>query len=306
MVKNIREMNRRSRIRNAEPHLVLIREGEPFHVVYDVTNESGERLKEIGFLNLEDGECVLPRVLGSVTKRNSEGFDIVHKEEPKKPKYVDIMTPGWNNTYHFTTHRYMSHPKDHIDGYEIELTLMYKEGKRYVVSPELTHVAGEKELNKHVLNLFLELFGDFDFLDGEMGAIFRDMTLKRVNWTILPIGEYPFERLEREGFLPKSNKVERVYRHTDSVIRRYSPAQCVVGNGGFRGYIAFLFPERNITVLEHFERGNATYVFDMNWEALSRMTKAQILQEGRAIERIVHKDYWEHNMQKLFDRYPVG
>ena len=247
-------MNFRSRIRNAEPHLALIREGESFHVVYDVTNERDERLKQIGFLNLEDGECVLPRVLGSVTKRNSEGFDIVHTEEPKKPKYVDIMTPGWHNTYHLSTHRYMSHPKDHIAGYEVELTLMYKDGKRYVVSPELTHVAEEKERNKHVLNLFLELFGDFDFLDGELEAIFRDMTIKRVNWTILPIGEYTFERMEREGFLPKSNKVERVYRHTDSVIRRYSPAQCVVGNGGFRGYIAL--PRSKCSRMVIFRSGN--------------------------------------------------
>ena len=69
-------MNFRSRIRNAEPYLTLIREGESFHVVRDVTNESDERLKEIGFLRLEDGESVLPRALGSVTRRNSDGYDI--------------------------------------------------------------------------------------------------------------------------------------------------------------------------------------------------------------------------------------
>ena len=303
-MKNITEMNFRSRIRNAEPYLTLIREGESFHVVRDVTNESDERLKEIGFLRLEDGESVLPRALGSVTRRNSDGYDIRFTDQPKERHTVSYMTPGWHNTFHLSTWHYMSYPREHVAGYEMELTLMHKEDKRYVVSPELVHGTAETDKNKHVLNLFLELFGGFEFMNADMESVFREMRVKRVNWTLLPMGEYPFERLKREGYLPDTNKTENAYRNTDSAIRRYNPTDCVIGNGGFRGYVAFLFPDRNLTVLEHFEKGNATYVFDMNWEELARKTKAEILYGNLAIARIIHTDNWEVNIRSLFESHP--
>ena len=296
-------MNFRSRIRNAEPYLTLIREGESFRVVRDVTNESDERLKEIGFRSLEDGERVLPRALGSVTRRNSEGYDIRFMDQPKEPRSVSFLAPGWHNTFHLVTLHYMSYPRQHVAGYEMELSLMHKEDKRFIISPELIHVAADTDRNKHALNLFLELFGGFDFMNEDMESVFREIRVKRVNWTLLPIGEYPFERLKREGYLPNTNKTESAYRNTDSVIRRYNPTDCVIGNGGFRGYVAFLFPGRNLTVLEHFEKGNATYVFDMNWEELSRKTKAEILYGNLAIARIIHTDNWEMSISRLFDNH---
>ena len=296
-------MNYRSRIRNVEPHLALIRPGESFHVVHDVTNVSDERLKQIGFLNLEDGECVLPRALGSVTKRNSDGFDIPLKDQPKECRMVTFWVPGWHNTYHMATRYFMSYRREHVVGYEMELTLMYKEGKRFVVSPELIHISAESEKNKHVLNLFLELFGEFEFMNADMAAIFCEMRVRRVNWTLLPMGEYPFERLKHEGYLPNTKKIENAYRNTDNVIRQYNPTDCVIGNGGFRGYVAFLCPDRNLTVLEHFEKGNATYVFDTNWEELARKTKAEILYGNLAIARIIHTDSWEAEIRELFNTH---
>lgn len=302
-MKNIREMNFRSRIRNAEPYLVLIQQGESFHVVFDVTNESDERLKQIGFLNLEDGECVLPRALGSVTRRNSDGYDIVFKNRAKERYLTYHMIPGWNNTYHEATWVRWRYPREHKAGYEMELMLLVKDGKRYVVSPELVNESTEAERNKHALNLFLELFGGFEFMNQNMESVFQQMTVKRVNWTLLPIGDYPFERIEREILSHAGSITKRVFRHTDSIIRQYNPEQCVVGNGGFRNYVAFLFPERNLTVLECFEPGNATYVFDKDWEELSRKTKAQILGDDLALARIIHKDSWEAEIRQLFNTH---
>lgn len=298
-------MNCNSRIRNAEPHLALIRQGESFHVVCDVTNVSDKQLKKIGFLNLEDGESVLPRALGSVTKRNSEGYDIVFKDRAKEQYFVYFTVPGWHNTYHTASFVRWRYPREHKTGYEMELTLMLKDSKRYVVSPELVHDSSRTDENKHALNLFLELFGGFDFMNADMETVFREMKVTRVNWTLLPIGEYPFERLEREVLQHKGKMAKRAYRHTDAVIRRYNPTQCVVGNGGFRNYVAFLFPGRNLTVLEHFEQGNATYVFDMNWEELSKKSKAEILSEDLALERIIHTDSWEINIRRLFNSHPA-
>ena len=131
-------MNKKSRIRNAEPHLALIRQGDSFHVVRDVTNESDERLREIGFLHLEDGECVLPRALGSVTKRNCNGYDIVFRERAKEQYFIYFAVPGWHNTYHTASLERWRYPREHKAGYEMELTLMLKDGKRDALHDYLT------------------------------------------------------------------------------------------------------------------------------------------------------------------------
>lgn len=296
-------MNFRSRIRNVEPYLALIRQGESFHVVYNVTNESDERLKQIGFFNLEDGERVLPRALGSVTRRNSDGYDIVFKDRAKERYFTYHMVPGWHNTYHEVTREHWRYPREHKEGYEMELTLLMKDGNRYVVSPELVNDPTAADINKHALNLFLELFGGFEFMNENLDSVFREMRVTRVNWTLLPIGDFPFERIEREILQHSGRITKRVFRHTDSVIRQYNPEQCVVGNGGFHNYVAFLFPERNLTVLECFEPGNATYVFEKDWEELSRKTKAQILGGDLALARIIHKDSWETEIRQLFNTH---
>ena len=297
-------MNENSRIRNEEHYLHQVPNGEPFHVVCEVTNKSEIRLKKIGFQSVVEGERVLPQGLGSVSKRNSDGYDIVYRDRPKESYVVSFMAPGWHNTRHWVHITRWRYPRKHIDGYEIELTLMRIDDKLYAVSPELIHTSSEGDRNKHVLNLFLELFGDFELRKKELSAVYEALKITRVNWTMLPVGEYPFSRLEEEGYLPRNNKTETVYRHTDEVIRRYNPSECVIGNGGFTGYIAFVFPDRNITIMEHYRLGNATYVFDMSWEELSKKTKAEIMGEDLAIARIIHTKGWTHSMNELFLAYP--
>lgn len=297
-------MNENSRIRNEEHYLHLVPNGEPFHVVCEVTPQSETRLKKIGFQSVVEGERVLPRGLGSVSKRNSDGYDIVYRDRPKESYVISFMAPGWHNTRHWVHITRWRYPRKHIDGYEIELTLMRIDDKLYAVSPELIHTSSEGDRNKHVLNLFLELFGDFELRKKELSAVYEALKITRVNWTMLPVGEYPFSRLEEEGYLPRNNKTETVYRHSDEVIRRYNPSECVIGNGGFTGYIAFVFPDRNITIMEHYRLGNATYVFDMSWEELSKKTKAEIMGEDLAIARIIHTNGWTHSMNELFLTYP--
>ena len=298
-------MNRHSRIRNVEQYLHHIPSGEPFYVVHDVTNEKDAYLRKIGFRDLAEGECVLPAAIGSVSRRNNNGYDIIFRDRPKESYEISFMAPGWHDTFHLVTMVRWRYPRKHVPGYELELTLVVKDGKRLIVSPELNHSESEAEKNKHALNLFLELFGGFELMKQDMEPIFKDLVVTRVNWTILPVGEYPFSRLESEGYLPKGKKIQKVYRHTDEHIRRYNPSKCVIGNGGFHGYVAFVFEDRNLTVLEHFEQGNATYVFDLGWEELSKLTKAQILDQDLAIARIIHKDNWESDLNHLFAHHPA-
>lgn len=62
-------------------------------------------------------------------------------------------------------------------------------------------------------------------------------------------------------------------------ITRHEPDFMAVGLGGFSEYIVFGFTGRNRYVFESPESGNATYIFRNEWEAVSQLTKRQILQE---------------------------
>ena len=42
---------------------------------------------------------------------------------------------------------------------------------------------------------------------------------------------------------------------------------------------------------------NATYIFDHNWEQVSRMTKAQILQGDLHLDRIIHAGNWTERIE---------
>lgn len=67
--------------------------------------------------------------------------------------------------------------------------------------------------------------------------------------------------------------------------RSLKPSYAAVGIDAFDGYIAFVFERGPRALLEHVEWGNAAYVFGHNWEALSKLSKAELL-ESHSCEHI--------------------
>jgi len=49
----------------------------------------------------------------------------------------------------------------------------------------------------HVINLFLEIFGDLEVTSLDLKSD-RSLLVKRLKWRILPPGEFPFERAKKE------------------------------------------------------------------------------------------------------------
>lgn len=84
-------------------------------------------------------------------------------------------------------------------------------------------------------------------------------------------------------------------------VNRYQPKFVAIGRAGFRGYVIFGFPEKNLYVLESAYIGNATYVFAENWEELSKRTKAEILSESLQLRRIIHRDGWDSEIDRLLE-----
>ena len=58
-----------------------------------------------------------------------------------------------------------------------------------------------------------------------------------------------------------------------------------------------------IYVLESLIYGNATYILGENWENLSQLSKAEILNGNHHLERFVHGENWEDNLKEFIKNY---
>lgn len=147
--------------------------------------------------------------------------------------------------------------------------------------------------------MFLEYFGDCEILNGKLENVIQNIPISRVNWKILPEGEYPWDRIKEIGIVSsRPNKALR-QKHTFEFIKQYNPSRITVGIGGFQGYVVFCFPDKEISVFEHLLYGNATYIFDKDWQTLSQLSKGEILHSGLEKARIIHRKGWEDNVRNI-------
>lgn len=105
-------------------------------------------------------------------------------------------------------------------------------------------------------------------------------------------------RLE-PAFEGKPVNAQRVAEHRLAVAESLQPEFLGVGQGGFRGYIVFGFPSRNLYVLESLFHGNATHIFGEDWEELSQLTKTQVLHEQRYEHRLEHRGNWGWHLRRV-------
>src|SRR5690606_37710933 len=98
-----------------------------------------------------------------------------------------------------------------------------------------------------------------------------NVPVRRLNWRILPPGRYPWEQLKEhlQPVIRQAREGNRaVVENRLENVNSYNPEFVAIGQGGFRGYAIFAFPDRNLYVLESSKTNNATYVFSERWEEL--------------------------------------
>lgn len=169
-----------------------------------------------------------------------------------------------------------------------------------IVSRALIKTPENYDSIKHIVNIFLEIFGECDLIKEDYTSFLYE-NVTRLNWRILPQGQYPWENVRQivqETIVRQPRGNQPVIAHQLEVITNHIPNFVAVGQGGFNDYIVFGFPSKNIYILESIKTGNATYVFGDDWVNLSRMTKAEILNNNLFIDRIFHNPTW---MQRIND-----
>ena len=297
----------KKRIHNITPYFRHIPEGSK--IIFGIIDplRFSNILKLIGFLEpFQKGQSILPTAVGSISKYNSTGKIIIHRDQPLETAYrqVDWHWQQWDDSWHsrIVDVPYKRYPRTFLKPPAIELSITEnKNGQLLLTSPVFKKTDENKEIIKHSVNLFLEIFKECHFFTDNLENIIKT-PLRKLNWIILPQGEMPWEQTKKY-FDPlitsakKGNQPLLYYRL--EVVNKLKPDFRAYGYGGFYGYIVHGFTKKKIYILESINYGNATYVFGETWEELSKKTKAEILNENLQKARIIHREGWKKNIEQV-------
>lgn len=290
---------KKKKIRNIEKYIPLRDINNIRLIGIKITKVNVNKAINIGFSKeLTIGEELLPKEIGSVTRFNSRGKILIDKNEKE---LRDIYRPYHIKDWHGQYHDGIAHEvrecnkKIYIKPDQIELKIINKNTDKYVVAKEFK----EKNLN-HIINLFLEIFEECEIIFENENIDYGNTI--RLNWRILPKGKYPWEKLYpfvKEKLENVKENKQLMERNNIESIAKYNPSFVAVGEAGFSGYIIFGFEKSDKVILESMEIDNATYILKDNWEEISKMTKAEILQNSFHERRIIHSNKWNQEIEKL-------
>ena len=266
---------------------------------------------KVGFSdNPTIGDTILPRAVGRATVFNAYGKNIILRSQPKEKVYRTQEWPhtewrGRGETEEVTSLvdiPYYRYPRQHIDGYEYELTISEKDGTKLIaLGSDITYADGNHDQLISAINIFLEIFGYVDVYDENLDVILSYTEVRRLNWVVLPKGTKIGES-QLKDVLSRSKRIRPVEVLRQERISAFKPNIIATGKGGFTGYVIYVFNARGIAVLESIRYGNASYVLASdNWEELSTMTKQQLLAKSLVKQREIHTKSWFDRIKKILE-----
>lgn len=304
---------RKKRIRTINNNVRGFRRGDHVVVALRDLDRFSNELARAGFSrNLEVGETVLPTAVGPISTFNAEGRYEIHKDQPKETAYRlgEWKWKEFRGRYDTVEKSkiveipYKRYPRTFIDPPSIELTIAQDDvGNKVVRSTKHNFIESNDGFLIHIVNLFLEVFGECEILREDLTPM-APARLIRLNWEVLPQGRMPWSKLQRHlrpivERQPQGNRAVIDKRH--ETISVYDPEFVAVGQGGFDGYVIFGFPSKRLYILESTQINNATYVLDSDWEDLSCMTKAELLDNNLHSERIIHRENWFSEINRVLN-----
>jgi hypothetical protein len=293
-------------VRSLAKMLPLAHKHPQVRFIVNMRDSKQDRWVSLGFKEvLETGQMLVPASVGKVSTFNAHGKEVVRKDIPKhNASFASFRTwKDWHGQEHSgIQHRdMMVYQREHLAApsealYVIETTTGLS------ISTRAINLSKETDTTAlHLANLMLECFGEFDVVDATSG-VQVGAKLKRLQWEILPAGKYPWSKAGPIVMPYTKNLGEsarELVRYRMTTIAGHSPDFLATGTGGFNAYFVYGFEKKGLYVLESGYLDNATYVFKQDWEAVSQLTKSEIINGGIPHTRIVHDNRWRHNINTL-------
>jgi hypothetical protein len=304
---------KKRRIKSLEKNIRGVSRGEKIIVALANPKTYKDKVVNCGFTGaLSLGEKLLPHSIGPVSDFNANGKYLSRKDKPMETAYRqgEWTWQEFHGRYSKVEKSkiveipYQRYPRTFITPPSVELSIATNvDENMFLISPEFTYEKMNDSVIIHVINLFLELFGECQILDAKLEQIIKAPII-RLNWKILPKGAMPWTKLRpkleqtiaRQGM---GNQI--VINKRFESINSHEPEFVAVGQAGFDGYLIFGFPKIRLFVLESTAVNNATYILNKNWEVLSTLTKAEILNEALHKERVIHRENWFHEINRILN-----
>lgn len=270
------------------------------------------KLAKFGFSEGDkNGITKLPNPCNSYARKNAEQFCVIDKTKPKE-EYTQTLYwtrkqwAGRGHTIEIT--EFVDIPReryhrDYFAPYSVEFTLSTSENGISLISQPIEYTEDTTDIIINTINMVLCLFGECKILSDTDPVLPKRPKTIRVNWEILPKGKYPWEKIKdtvesiTKKYKNKTNR-EMMLRNCEYINKR-QPDFIAYGTAGFKGYMIFGFTDKNLYILESMFPNNATYVFEGNWEYLSKLSKAEILSEKLHKTRIIHTSNWTDRFNEL-------
>lgn len=291
---------------NIKPYLSRFREWEEIYVVINYNSEQNDKLLNIWFTEILEGNSIIPFFNGNATLRNSDGFEVVRKDLPKEQyihelpysiEWYDGRIYSWVN--YFPKLRYQRELQEKM---WVWITITEKNWVLMIVSDPIKVSSISEFKVKNTVNMFLEIFWEPNIVN-ENFTIFGSWKIRRFNFEFIKKWKYPWDKIKESIYNPVSKTykpmAKKVILDRWDNIHKYVPDFIWTWKAGFRGYVCFWFEWKNMFFLESSLLGNATYVFDENWEDISQLTKAEILKWKLQKYRIIHWPSWESEINRL-------
>lgn len=294
-------------------YFASIREDTDICIKVNDVNRFTHLLREFGFEEgVSSGTTILPSKINKFALRNAEQFFTINK---KLPKEEYIQTLYWTRTEwagrgetrevtEFVDIKRLRYHRDWHNPYNVCFTILYDEsGNVNIVSGAIKNDAENLPKLINTVNMLLSIFGECEICGQEE---IRDVKRIHLNWTLLPPGKYPWSDIERiiTARSASRNKSEKTMMLRNcNKIYSCNPDFIAYGTAGFTGYVIFGFEAKDIYILESSIPNNATYVLSGDWKSISKLSKAEILNNSLHKARIIHNCAWEENFNKIIGEF---
>jgi len=252
----------------------------------------------------EDGDSILPAVIGKISEFNARGKEIKRRDLPLIKKSVPQYRSwkDWHGQEHSGVQiRTMDvYPIDFVRPPMEHLSLSVINGKEYIATRRVK-VDEPPAALVHLANLMLEFFQEFEIFDVERQRIAK-VQARQLQWDLLPPGKYLWKSAEaivKPYLAGLRASVQGVIEHRIREITRFEPDFFATGRGGYQGYFVFGFSTRGIYLLENSHLDNATYKFGEDWEVLSTLTKDEIINGDHEHQRFIHDKTWGRKIRQM-------
>lgn len=282
--------------------------------VRTVTNADLKSFADFNLSELEGsitaGEPVLlPRTRGLFAGRNIDGWVEKRKDLPKELREISSFAPDWHgNGHHLISRTIQAWPLEYhaarLNTISATVLEQLRDGAlvRFRVDQPLTRDSDTFAVDlKFNMQLLKEAVGDAGVYSADMSDE-EFAKIQRVDWELLPSGSVDRVLAQLATRPGVSAERMRVAGERLRTLDRLGHDGFIVGTGRFSNYFGAKFGQR-LVALENLEYGNALYVFEENWEELSKVSRSELIQRrDPQVHRIPHLPGWQSAIRQLLRR----